>query len=464
VTVLVVEDSRIQAQILSKKLEDSGYKVILAENGALALTCIGRQRPTLIISDVEMPEMTGYELCRAVKNDPQLRSIPFILLSTLSEPQDIIKGLHCGADNYVTKPYDPDFLISRMESLLTTPVGTADDSQQLDVTLAGERYSVNAGRQQVLNLLVSTFENAVQKNNELIHTNQELTLAKEQLTVWNEKLEDLNGRLEAANNRMTRDLNAAAKVQQSLLPDVTPKTQRAQFSWKYLPCDELAGDFLNVFPLDDTHIAAFVVDVSGHGVASSLLAVTIGRLLTPQVSSSSLLVQKGANGDDHRIVPPLEVVQELNRRFPMEEQNGLYFTMTYGILDTQTMEFRHAEAGHPQIARVPAGTGTPELIEGGGMAIGWIPDIDCTENVVQLAKGDRLFLYSDGVPEAMDPDLNQFGNRQMLELLELGRTQPLDYNVSLLLEGVQRWGGNGTCLKDDVSILGLEVSDSGTPA
>ena len=91
------------------------------------------------------------------------------------------------------------------------------------------------------------------------------------------------------------------------------------------------------------------------------------------------------------------------------------------------------------------------------MAIGWIPDIDCAEHVVQLKTGDRLFLYSDGVPEAMDADLNQFGNRQMLELIELGQTQPLDHSVALLLEGVQRWGGNGSCLKDDVSILAFEL-------
>ncbi|NIM63496.1 MAG: hybrid sensor histidine kinase/response regulator, partial [Acidobacteria bacterium] len=135
-------------------------------------------------------------LCKALKEDPELRTIPFILLSTLSEPQDIIRGLHCGADNYVTKPYEASFLISRLESLLTTPVGVSDDAEPLEVTLAGEHYTVNSSSQQVLNLLVSTFENAVEKNNELIKTNQELTLAKEQLTIWNEKLEKLNGELE----------------------------------------------------------------------------------------------------------------------------------------------------------------------------------------------------------------------------------------------------------------------------
>ena len=157
VSLLVVEDSRIQAQILANKLIEAGYEVRTAENGQIGLEMIHQQRPTLVISDIEMPVMTGYELCHTVKNDPELKSIPFILLSTLADAQDIIKGLHAGADNYVTKPYDPQFLISRVASLLESPLDDGDDEQQLDVTLGGTRYSVKAGRQQVLNLLVSTF-------------------------------------------------------------------------------------------------------------------------------------------------------------------------------------------------------------------------------------------------------------------------------------------------------------------
>jgi sigma-B regulation protein RsbU (phosphoserine phosphatase) len=456
VSILIAEDSRIQAQILAKKLIEAGYQVRVAENGAVALDEVRANRPTLVISDIEMPKMTGYELCSAVKDDPALKGIPFILLSTLSEPHDIIRGLHCGADNYVTKPYDPEFLLTRVESLLASPVGEDEEQQTLEVTLAGEHYSVNAGRQQVLNLLVSTFENAVEKNNELLRTNQELTLAKDQLTVWNEKLESLNGQLETANNRMTRDLDAAARVQQSLLPTSTPDASRVRCAWKYLPCDELAGDFLNFFPLDDKHLAAFVVDVSGHGVASSLLSVTIGRLLTPQVSSSSLLAQAGDDAETPRIVAPEEVARELNRRFPMADQNNLYFTMVYGVLNTETLEFRHVLAGHPRIVHVPHG-GAPTLIESDGMAIGWIDDLECPEHVMQLEPNDRLFMYSDGVPEAMDPELNQFGDNQLLEIVELTQGQSLDESVAMLMQVVERWGDNGKCLKDDVSILGLEI-------
>ena len=453
--VLIVEDSRIQAQILSNKLTEAGFEVRAAENGRVGLEMIRDQRPTLVISDIEMPEMTGYELCSAVKKDAQLRTIPFILLSTLADAQDIIKGLHCGADNYVTKPYDPEFLISRVKSLLETPIDEdGEDQQQLEVTLGGNKYTVKAGRQQVLNLLVSTFENAVEKNQELVRTNEELTVAKEQLTRWNDELESLNNRLEEANARMSRDLDAAAKVQQSLLPTSHPETPKVQFSWQYIPCDELAGDFLNFFALDEDHIALYVVDVSGHGVASSLLSVTIGRLMTPIVSASSLLVQNDGNGAN-RVVPPAEVAYELNRRFQMEEQNELFFTMLYGVLKLSTLEFQYVSAGHDPVVHVQPG-GKPTMLEGANMAIGWDEDMDYDQETVTLAPGDRLYVYSDGVPEAMDAELNEFSMRQMMEIIELGQSQSLDGSVSLLQKTVQRWcAKNGP--KDDVSILGVEI-------
>ncbi len=449
--VLIAEDSRIQAKMLQRKLEQAGYAVRWAADGKIALEMTGQQRPDLIISDIEMPEMNGYEFCEAVKSDPDFRSIPLILLSTLSEPEDIIRGLHVGADNYVTKPYDADFLLSRMDDLLSTPLGQDEDpGQVLEVKLAGKSYQVKAGTQQVLNLLVSTFENAVEKNNELIRSNEELSLARDQLTTWNLELETLN-------RRMSHDLQAAAKIQQSLLPTAAPEVPQTEFAWTYLPCDELAGDFLNVFALDERHIAAFVVDVSGHGVASSLLSVTIGRLLTPQVSSSSLLVKQGEDSSDVRIVPPAEVAFELNNRFPMEDQGGLYFTMVYGVLDVESLEFRYTSAGHPAIA-LQSLNGEPRLLESEGLAIGWVDGVDFDEHVVQLNAGDRLFLYSDGVPEAMDEDFNEFGDERMIEAIKRTATRTLEESVSSLLEDVKQWCvKNGP--KDDVSILAMKIRE-----
>jgi sigma-B regulation protein RsbU (phosphoserine phosphatase) len=453
--VVIAEDSGIQAKILRKRLVEAGYDVRVGNDGAEALKLIQQRAPQMIISDIEMPEMNGFDLCHAVKSDPILKRIPLILLSTLSSPEDIIRGLHAGADNYVTKPYDPKYLLGRVESLLSTPVSDEDESApMLEVTLAGKRYEVKSGRQQVLNLLISTFENAVEKNNELIRVNQQLSLARDELTNSNTVLTEVNGKLETANTRMSRDLDAAAKVQQSLLPNTALESEGVNVAWNYLPCDELAGDFLNFFPLDDEHVALFVVDVSGHGVASSLLSVTIARVLTSQVSSSSLLVQK-IGDEPPKITTPADVAAELNRRFPMEQQGELYFTLLYGILNTQTGEFRYVSAGHDPPVHLPRGE-EPRVLPASGFSIGWVDDVEFDEEVVQLKPGDRIFLYSDGVPEAMDEELNEFGEQRMIDVMKRGRSESVDDSVQQLREAVHIWcQKNGP--KDDVSILAFEI-------
>ena len=449
VDVLMAEDSRIQAKMLEKRLVDAGHTVRWAINGVKAVELLKEKRPDLIISDIEMPEMNGYEFCKIAKTDPSWQTIPLILLSSLSDPV-------AGADNYVTKPYDPNYLLGRMDSLLDTPLEAESPipGSEMEVTIAGQKFKVQAGRQQVLNLLVSIFENAVTKNKELIVTNQSLSVAKDSLQKANSELTAVNEQIERSNKRMTRDLHAAAKVQQSLLPAKAIDVPSATVAWKYVPCNELAGDFLNVFPLDDEHLGMFVVDVSGHGVPSSLLAVTVGAFLTNRVSDSSLLVRPGKDGGPAVVVPPAEVVTQLNNLFQADNQVGLYFTILYGVLHVPTGMLRFTSGGHPPLLHVPK-EGPLKLLEVESFPVGFVPDVEFTEEAIQLQPGDRVYFYSDGVPEAMDEKLDQMGNERMTALVESLRGQPLETNVTKLFESVQAWCQPKGPL-DDVSILGVE--------
>jgi len=455
VDVLIAEDSRIQAKMLQRRLVEAGHAVRWGETGADALALARERRPDIIVSDIEMPVMTGYEFCKAVKTDPALRTVPFILLSTLADPIDIIRGLDAGADNYVTKPYEPDFLLARMQSLLASPLADEVDGEaaMLEVTLAGQQFRVKAGRQQVLNLLVSTFENAVAKNQELVVANQELSVARDNLQRSNSELTDLNERISRINEHMVRDLTAAAKVQRSLLPAADVTIPATRVSWKYVPCQSLAGDFLNIFPLDEDHAGMFVVDVSGHGVPSSLMAVTVGRFLTPKVTDQSLLVRQGADG---RVViaRPAEVATQLNRLFQADEFSGLYFTIFYAVLHLPTGRLDYVSGGHPAMVRVPEG-GSAEFHGAEGFPIAFVPDVEYEQHSLQLAPGDRLYFYSDGVPEAMDKDRQPLGERPMADLLTASRAGPLDESVSGLLARVEEWCRPEGPL-DDVSILGVE--------
>jgi len=453
VNVLIAEDSRIQAKILQKRLTDAGHMVRWAENGSDALKLARERRPDIIISDIEMPVMTGYEFCKAVKTDPALQSVPLILMSTLADPIDIIRGLDAGADNYVTKPYDPDYLLGRMQSLLATPLGAPAEEATLEVAVAGQKFRVQAGRQQVLNLLVSTFENAVAKNQELIAANEDLSLARDKLQQSNSELSALNDKISTINARMVRDLEAAAKVQRSLLPPDDAAVPAATVAWRYVPCQDLAGDFLNFFPLDAEHTGLFVVDVSGHGVPSSLMAVTVGRFLSPKVSEQSLLVRQRPDGGV-TVATPAEVATQLNRLFQADEFSGLYFTILYGVLHVPTGRLDYVSGGHPALVHLPT-NGPPAYHGAEGFPIGFVPDVEYTQASLQLAPGDRIYLYSDGVTEAMDKDQNPLGEQALVDYIAAGRSQPLDETVAGLLATVEQWcQPNGPL--DDVSILGLE--------
>src|ERR1039457_7240550 len=106
VEILIVEDSPTQAKRLQHILEQHGYHVTHAANGRLALEAARHHKPTLIITDVVMPEMDGYELCRHVKSDASLADVPVFLATTLSDLDDVIHALECRADNFILKPYD----------------------------------------------------------------------------------------------------------------------------------------------------------------------------------------------------------------------------------------------------------------------------------------------------------------------------------------------------------------------
>ena len=455
--VVIAEDSRVQARVLQQRLIAAGYDAHVGLDGELALELVKQMKPDIVISDIEMPKMNGYELCSAMKQSPELKRIPVILLSTLNDAEDIIRGLAARADNYITKPYETNYLIARIEDLLSNPIGEIDDdpTDTTAVTLGGQVYQVSAGRQQTLNLLISVFENAVEKNKELHRSNEHLVMAKEKLAAWNTQLESLNSQLSELNQRMNRDLHAAAKMQQSLLPNEPLDCPEVSIAWDYTPCEELAGDFLNYAKLDDHTLGLYVVDVSGHGAASALLAVAIGRVLTPVVSATSLLVRIDPFSLKRAVTPPTTVVGELNKRFPMDSQGGLHFTILYGLLDLRTKLFRYACGGHPQPVHQPKGQSS-RFAPGDGLAVGWVDDVEFDEFTLQLESGDRLFLYSDGVPEAMDSDLEQLTNERMLQELNASRDQSLSDQVAHIRAVVDQWCKPKGPL-DDVSILSIEI-------
>ena len=195
--ILIVEDSPVQSELLRRTLVASGYAVLVAGDGVQGLAMAETHRPDAVISDINMPLMDGYQLCSTIRENDELKSMPVILVTMLSDPKDVIQGLRAGADGYLTKPYNAPALISRIESLLASPITPYRglDRRKMEVLLDGDRHSVRVNNQRMLNLLVSTYENAVIQNRELAATQQ--------------ALEELNAQLE------TRVLEKSAALHES---------------------------------------------------------------------------------------------------------------------------------------------------------------------------------------------------------------------------------------------------------
>jgi len=196
--ILIVEDSLTQAMLLKHLLEEHGYRVTAANSGKAAIEALSGERPSLIISDIVMPEMDGFELTRKIKDNDSWREIPVILLTALSEGEDVIRGIEAQVDFYITKPYDEDFLLSKVESIVSNPMRTQKKPtiQTLEINLWGKAHEVTVDAERSLSLLASTYENAIQINRELQKEIAERKRAEEQLQLTLTRLKEMESIIE----------------------------------------------------------------------------------------------------------------------------------------------------------------------------------------------------------------------------------------------------------------------------
>ena len=208
--IVIAEDSPTQAERLRYILEEAGYKVLHGKNGKEAFSLVKKTPPVLLISDIVMPVMDGYELCKKIKTDTNLENIPVMLLTTLSDPSDIIKGLESKADNFITKPYNDKNLLSRVRNIIINRELRKDQRTEMgpEILFAGKKHRITSDRLQIFDLLMSLFENFRQKNIELNETNNKLVATQEELEYLNMNLEK---EVETRTKKITR-LNSLLKT------------------------------------------------------------------------------------------------------------------------------------------------------------------------------------------------------------------------------------------------------------
>jgi len=238
---------------------------------------------------------------------------------------------------------------------------------------------------------------------------------------------------------INEDLKAAAGIQQSLLPQRLPRTGRLGVAWKFLPCEFIGGDIFNVFHLDEDHVGCYILDVSGHGVPSALVTVSVSQVLQP-----SPLVE---------ILPPAEVCRSLDRDYPIE-RFSTFMTMIYLVINFREGYFVYTNAGHPPLVLLHE-DGSMELLSKGGSVIGLEGILPFEQERKELREGDKLILYTDGLIEQRNSEGEFYGQDRLYSKLKELKDLSIDAILAGAISSVKEFG-EGAKLQDDLSLLGIE--------
>ncbi len=405
--VLIVDDSAENRDMAARWLRHHGVLVDCALDGRGALELMSRQPYDAVLLDIMMPVMDGFEVLRRLRSTHSTTDLPVIMGTAKDGSREIVEAFKLGANDYVTKPFDLPVLLARLRTQIS-------------------------------------LKRAVEEIRRLEHG-----------------VAERNRELQLANVRMQKHIDAAAQVQRALLPEKAPSVAGYHFAWNFQPCAGLAGDILNLFSLEDGRVGLYVLDVSGHGVAAALLSVTVSRFLSPNPDASSLLWHasdtSGSNGENaFTLESPAGVAERLCRRFPFDHATGQYFTMMYGILDAHQHRLSYTSAGHPNLLRL-ARDGAPQLLPASGFPIGIMPG-QYDQHTIDLEPGDRLYIHSDGLPEAMNASGELLGVSRMIAMLQEVRDRPLDEGLTELMGQIGAWSGTAD-RRDDQTILAIERTE-----
>ena len=377
-TLLVVDDNEDNRYTLSRRLKREGYaKLETAENGKLALELIRARKVDLILLDIMMPEMNGYEVLEQMKADAELRHIPVIMISAVDEIDSVVRCIELGADDYLAKPFNPTLLRARVGACL---------------------------------------EKKRMRDDIVRHV-----------------------------KRMERDLEAARDIQLSMVPVDFPVASGEQPLDVYAtlqPAYEVGGDFYDFFWLASDRLCVMVADVSDKGATAALH-------MARAKASIRFLCGREASG---YMPNAAELMEAIDRELSRDNPHAMFITMLLALVDTRTGNMEWCNAGHNPPYIVSAdGTVTPL---GGecGIPVGIDPKFFRDPESTQLPPGASLFLYTDGVTEAMNAQKDLYGNERLeAALRECANQGPRDVIEKILLS-VREFAA-GAVVSDDITLL-----------
>ena len=274
----------------------------------------------------------------------------------------------------------------------------------------------------------------------------ELKQAQRRLQEAKEQAESTNRELTAKQKLLDQDMEAAAGIQQALLPSDLPLIKELELAWRFIPSQHIGGDMLSVSLLSPRHLGLYLLDVSGHGVPSALVTVSVHEMLQP---ASGHVVEYREDGSA-TVVDPRWVADLLDQEYPLERFDK-FFTLFYAVLDLDSGRLTYTNAGHPSPWVIRA-DGQTVALETGGTVIGMGQAGGFEQGEVVLAPGDRLFCYTDGITEHASPQGELYGAERLRADLEQRRDQALGPWIAQALETALAFGPQGPP-QDDISIL-----------
>ncbi len=379
--ILVVDDEPLNINILVDLLKGE-YKMMAAKNGLQALKAArSSNKPDLILLDIMMPEMDGYEVCATLKEDPETKNIPIMFVSAMNETSDETKGFDLGAVDYITKPISPTVLQAR------------------------------------------------------VHTHLALTQQASELR-------EAHALIKQQQQRMQDELNVARDIQLSMVPKDFPQFDAIDLFARLEPAREIGGDLYDCFMIDDESLCLCVGDVSGKGAPAALF-----------MAMTKTLIKSYASSD----LSTASIVTRVNDELCQNNDECLFVTLFVSILNINTGELKFTNAGHNYPYIIKEDSSLVTIDNKHGPIVAAMDGLIYQEDTITLEKSDTLFLFTDGITEAMNHDEELYGEERLESFLKSSDTKDVKSMINTLMQDIYIYE-DGNDQTDDITMLSCHYS------
>ncbi len=408
-TILIVDDNTTNLKVIASYLNELGFRVLMARHGERGLQRAKQALPDIILLDVMMPDIDGFEVCRLLKEDELTKDIPVVFMTALASTEHKVKGFSIGAVDYVTKPIQHEEFSARIKTHLA---------------------------------LRSLQQSLQEKNAQLEQEISERKRAEESLIVAQKEITALNTRLKSENLRLEAEIDVARQIQTMLLPTESELRQieDLEIAGFMKPADEVGGDYYDVLQ-QHGRVKIGIGDVTGHGLESGVV------MLMAQAIVRTLFTINETDATKFISVLNRIIYDNVQR---MNNQRNLTLT----LLDYYEEKLR-LSGKHEDVIVVRQG-GKIELIDTSdlGFPIGMIDHIAefVGELTIKLQSGDGVVLYTDGITEAENEQGHYYGLERLCNVVSQNWDKSSELIKDIVVDNVLQYIGNQK-VYDDLTLL-----------